>query len=163
MLSDDAHGCADEVFYLIFRVLHDEKNGGGRDVLAFFELPQFFREAVDAKECERDDDDGRVVSDGHVVPSFFLYRMQEGERLLFEYDPVLFDGGECRLCTVGDVHLAEDACEMVFDRFFTDEELFGDELDFDGDSDFDDDADSDDLEADDVADDEEADDDDSDM
>ncbi len=48
--------------------------------------------------------------------------------LLFEYDPVLFDGGECRLGTVGDVHLAEDAREMIFDRFFTDEQFFGDGL-----------------------------------
>ena len=48
--------------------------------------------------------------------------------LLFEYDPVLFDGGECRLCTVGDVHLAEDTREMIFDRFFADEQFFGDRL-----------------------------------
>ena len=54
--------------------------------------------------------------------------MQEGGRLLFEYDPVLFDGGECGLCPVGDVHFAEDACEMVFDCFFADKEFFGDHL-----------------------------------
>lgn len=48
--------------------------------------------------------------------------------LLFEYDPVLFDGGECRLGTVGDVHLAEDTREMIFDRFFADEQFFGDRL-----------------------------------
>lgn len=48
--------------------------------------------------------------------------------LLFEYDPVLFDGGECRLGSVGDVHLAEDAREVVFDRFFADEQFFGDGL-----------------------------------
>ena len=46
---DDAHGGADEVFYFVFGILYDEKDGGGWCVLAPFVLPQFFCEAVDAE------------------------------------------------------------------------------------------------------------------
>lgn len=54
--------------------------------------------------------------------------MQSRIRSLFEHDAVLPDGSKRGLCAVADVHLAEDAREVIFDGLFTDVEMLSDSL-----------------------------------